>query len=165
MIGAVCAAAAAPVAATIAVGALVGAGIAFGTAAASTYIQDGKVDWETVGICTGVGVAVGALASGVSYKITALIKSKAQIAKAINNISENTKHHILQDKHQWSQLGNNSWKTVSKAIEHTLNKGTVATYKAGNQIVTATYKGKTVQVVVRTMDKVVRIVDAWIKII
>ncbi len=51
----------------------VGAGIAAGTAAASTYIQDGEVDWETVGICAGVGGAVGALASGVAYGITSAI--------------------------------------------------------------------------------------------
>jgi len=54
----VCAVVAAPVVATIAVGAVVGAGIAVGTAAASTYIQDGKVDWEAVGICAGVGVII-----------------------------------------------------------------------------------------------------------
>jgi len=58
VIGVVCAVVAAPVVATIAVGAVVGAGIAVGTAAASTYIQDGKVDWEAVGICAGVGVII-----------------------------------------------------------------------------------------------------------
>lgn len=56
-----------PVGAVIAVGALIGAGAAATTAAVSTYVQDGKVDWETVGICTGVGAAVGALGSAIGY--------------------------------------------------------------------------------------------------
>ena len=73
VIGVVCAVAAAPVVATVAVGALVGAGIATGTAAISTYQQDGKVDWETVGICAGVGAAVGAITSGVAYGITSAV--------------------------------------------------------------------------------------------
>ena len=75
VIGVVCAVAAAPIVATVAVGALVGAGIAAGTAAISTYQQDGKVDWETVGICAGVGLAVGAISSYAAYKMTAAIKS------------------------------------------------------------------------------------------
>lgn len=73
VIGVVCAVAAAPVVATVAVGALVGAGIATGTGTISTYQQDGKVDWETVGICAGVGAAVGAIASGVAYGITSAV--------------------------------------------------------------------------------------------
>lgn len=163
VIGVVCAVAAAPVVATVAVGALVGAGIATGTAAISTYQQDGKVDWETVGICAGVGTAVGALASGVAYGVTSLIKSATQVSNALKNVESNRRTHILQDKHGWSTLGDNTWDTASEAIKHTLKNGSVASYQAGNQIVTATYKGQTVQVVVREVDKVLRIVDAWIK--
>ncbi|MBQ8614994.1 MAG: hypothetical protein IJ415_00265 [Clostridia bacterium] len=117
VIGVVCAVAAAPVVATVAVGALVGAGIAAGTAAISTYQQDGKVDWETVGICAGVGGAVGALASGVAYGITSAItggsgatmtgtekvskgtgyKSFDAFKKANGNAGENQAwHHIVE---------------------------------------------------------------------
>ena len=163
VIGVVCAVAAAPVVATVAVGALVGAGIAAGTAAASTYIQDGQIDWETVGICAGVGTAVGALTSGISYGITSLIKSAIQVSNALKSVESNRRIHILQDKHGWSTLGDNTWNTASEAIKYTLKNGSVASYQASNQIVTATYKGQTVQVVVREVDKVLRIVDAWIK--
>ncbi len=63
--------------ATIAVGAVAGAAIAGSTAAASTAQQNnGKVDWETVGLCVGVGAAVGALASGISYGVTNKVLSK-----------------------------------------------------------------------------------------
>ena len=163
VIGVVCAVAAAPVVATVAVGALVGAGIAAGTAALSTYQQDGEVDWETVGICAGVGSAIGAVSSAAAYGVTSLIKSATQISNAIKNVESNRRTHILQDKHGWKTIGNNTWETASKAIKHTLKNGSVASYKAGNEIITASYKGKTVQVVVREVNKVLQIVNAWIK--
>ena len=118
VIGVVCAVAAAPVVATVAVGALVGAGIAVGTAAYSTYQQDGKVDWETVGICAGVGAAVGAVSSYAAYKITTAIKSmfpkanpsnnvksfdsyngfKKEYGKASDYISDGEWHHIVEQQ-------------------------------------------------------------------
>lgn len=73
VIGVVAGVLAAPILPVIATGALIGAGIAAGTAMASTYQQDGKIDWETVGICAGVGGAVGALAAGVGYEIGSAI--------------------------------------------------------------------------------------------
>lgn len=118
VIGVVCAVAAAPVVATVAVGALVGAGIATGTAAISTYQQDGEVDWETVGICAGVGAAVGAISSYTAYKITSLIKSlfpkanpstnvksfnsydafKKNYGKASDYIPDGEWHHIVEQQ-------------------------------------------------------------------
>ncbi len=94
VIGVVCAVAAAPVVATVAVGALVGAGIAAGTAAISTYQQDGKVDWETVGICAGVGGAVGALASGVAYGITNAITGGAGVTNQGFESFDKLKNHL-----------------------------------------------------------------------
>lgn len=94
VIGVVCAVAAAPVVATVAVGALVGAGIATGTAAISTYQQDGKVDWETVGICAGVGTAVGALASGVAYGITSAITGGSSVTNQGFESFDKLKNHL-----------------------------------------------------------------------
>lgn len=165
VIGVVAGVMAAPVLPVIAAGALVGAGIAAGTAMISTHQQDGKIDWETVGICAGVGAAVGAIVSGAAYGITTLIKSATQVSSALKNIETNRRTHILQDKHGWSNLGDNTWDTVSSAIKHTLKNGSVSSYQAGNEIITATYKGQTVQVVVREVDKALRIVDAWIKLL
>lgn len=122
VIGVVAGVMAAPVLPVIAAGALVGAGIAAGTAMISTHQQDGKIDWETVGICAGVGAAVGAIVSGASYGITTLIKSATQVSSALKNIETNRRTHILQDKHGWSNLGDNTWDTVSSAIKHTLKK-------------------------------------------
>ena len=67
--------------------------------------------------------------------------------------------------HGWSTIGNNTWDTASEAIKYTLKNGSVASYQAGNEIVTAIYKGQTIQVVVREVDKVLRIVDAWVKLL
>ena len=78
-IGVVCAATGVGLVATIAIGAVAGAAIAAGTAAASTAQQDGKVDWETVGICAGVGGVVGAVVSGAAYGVT---KAAMKIAGA-----------------------------------------------------------------------------------
>lgn len=50
-----CAATGVGLVATIALGAVAGAAIASTTAVASTIQQDGKIDWETVGVCAGVG--------------------------------------------------------------------------------------------------------------
>ena len=94
VIGVVCAVAAAPVVATVAVGALVGAGIATGTAAISTYQQDGKVDWETVGICAGVGTAVGALTSGVAYGITSAITGGSSVTNQGFESFDKLKNHL-----------------------------------------------------------------------
>ena len=88
-----------------------------------------------------------------------------QISNAIKNVDANKRTHILQDKHEWSRIGDNTWDTASEAIKHTLKNGSASAYKAGNEIVTATYKGQTVQVVVRKADNVLRIVDAWIKLL
>lgn len=118
VIGVVCAVAAAPVVATVAVGALVGAGIAAGTAAISTHQQDGKVDWETVGICAGVGTAVGAVSAYAAYKMTSAIKSlfpkanpstnvksfdtydafKKEYGKASDYIPDGEWHHIVEQQ-------------------------------------------------------------------
>ena len=149
VIGVVCAVAAAPVVATVAVGALVGAGIATGTAAISTYQQDGKVDWETVGICAGVGAAVGAISSYSAYKITSAIKSlfpkanpssnvksfdtydafKKEYGKASDYVPDGEWHHIVEQ--QTVTKGINAGSTVynsqntvaiSKNLHHEISK-------------------------------------------
>lgn len=149
VIGVVCAVAAAPVVATVAVGALVGAGIATGTAAISTYQQDGKVDWETVGICAGVGAAVGAVSSYAAYKITSAIKSmfpkakpstevksfdtydafKKEYGKASDYVPDGEWHHIVEQ--QTVTKGINAGSTVynsqntvpiSKNLHHEISK-------------------------------------------
>ena len=149
VIGVVCAVAAAPVVATVAVGALVGAGIAAGTAAASTYIQDGQVDWEAVGICAGVGTAVGAISSYFAYKITSAIKSlfpkanpssnvksfdtydafKKEFGKASDYVPDGEWHHIVEQ--QTVTKGINAGSTVynsqntvpiSKNLHHKISR-------------------------------------------
>lgn len=149
VIGAVCAVAAAPVVAAVAVGALAGAGIAAATTIVSTKEQDGKVDWETVGICTGVGAAVGAIASGVAYKITAAIKSmfpkanpsaevksfdtynafKKEYGKASDYVSDGEWHHIVEQQTVDKGINTgtsvyNSQNTVaiSKDLHHEITK-------------------------------------------
>ncbi len=87
----------------------------------------------------------------------------AQVLNAIQNIIPNTINHIMQSKHAWNLIGNNTWASASKAIEYVLSKGSSAAYTAGHTIYTATYNGKTVQVVVRFIDGALRIVDAWVK--
>ena len=118
VIGVVAGALAAPVLPVIAAGALVGAGISAGTAIASTYQQDGKVDWETVGICAGVGCAVGAISSFLGYKAGQLIRKmfpksnpstnvksfdtysqfKKEYGKASNYIKDGEWHHIVEQQ-------------------------------------------------------------------
>ena len=149
VIGAVCAIAAAPVVATVAVGALVGTGIATGTAAISTYQQDGKVDWETVGICAGVGTAVGAVSSYATYKITSAIKSlfpkanpssnvksfdtydafKKEYGKASDYIPDGQWHHIVEQQTVTKGINAgtsvyNSQNTVaiSQSLHHEISK-------------------------------------------
>ena len=86
VIGVVAGVMAAPVLPVIAAGALVGAGIAAGTAMISTHQQDGKIDWETVGICAGVGAAVGAISSFLGYKAGQLIRKMFPKANPSNNV-------------------------------------------------------------------------------
>ena len=105
------------------------------------------------------------MTSGVAYGVTTLIKSLTQVSNAIQNVDINKQNHILQKKHGWENVGKNDWGTASEAIKYTLKNGSAEAYKAGNEIVSATYKGQTVQVVVRTVDKVLKIVDAWVKLL
>ena len=86
VVGVVAGVMAAPILPVIATGALIGAGIAAGTSMLSTYQQDGKVDWETVGICTGVGAAVGAIASFLGYKAGQLIRKMFPKANPSSNV-------------------------------------------------------------------------------
>jgi hypothetical protein len=91
----------------------------------------------------------------------------AAITNALQNIIPNTINHIMQSKHAWNLIGNNTWASVSRAIKYVLTKGSSTSYTAGNTIYTAVYtavyNGKTVQVVTRLADGVLRIVDAWVK--
>lgn len=90
-IGVICAATGVGLIATVAMGAVAGAAIASGTAMASTKQQDGKVDWETVGVCAGVGAAVGALASGVAYGITNAVTGGSTITGSQKVVSGSQK--------------------------------------------------------------------------
>ena len=137
---------------------MLGAGIAAGTAAISTYQQDGKVDWETVGICAGVGTAVGAVSSYAAYKITSAIKSlfpkanpstnvkrfdtydafKKEYGKASDYIPDGEWHHIVEQ--QTVTKGINAGSTVynsqntvaiSKNLHHKVSGYYSSLYKNG----------------------------------
>ena len=86
VVGVVAGVMAAPILPVIATGALIGAGIAAGTSMLSPYQQDGKIDLETVGICTGVGAAVGAIASFLGYKAGQLIRKMFPKANPSSNV-------------------------------------------------------------------------------
>lgn len=149
----------ATMAGVVATGAVAGAitgGIAGG---GISYEETGKVQFWAVLAGVAGGAAIGATTGLGVYKAAAALK----ISKALKGVDANKKHHILQSKHNWNKVGNGSWNDTSKAIDYTLKNGTSAAYKTGGQqIVSATYKGETVQVVTKIIDKVLRIVDAWV---
>ena len=153
VIGAVCAATGVGLIATVAAGAVAGAAIAASTAAASTYQQDGKVDWETVGICAGTGGVVGAVASGVAYGVTKVamkiaganasgpsknVKSystyksfKQDYGKASDYIHDGEWHHIVEQ-----QTINNGSNAASNIYS---SKNTVAISKNLHQKISGYY--------------------------
>ena len=166
-VGVVGAIVAAPVVAVVAVGAVVGAVGLGASAAISTSITDGEVDWQAVLDCVGVGAVAGGVIAGLSYGATKLIMTvaeRAKVAKSIENIEPNRQNHILQQKHNWDKIGSKKWdKNVKEAIKYTVNHGTEASYKDGvASILTATYQDQKVQVVVKIVDGILKIVDAWI---
>ncbi len=151
VIGAVCAATGVGLIATVAAGAVAGAAIAASTAAASTYQQDGKVDWETVGICAGTGGVVGAVASGVAYGVTKVamkiaganasgpsknVKSystyksfKQDYGKASDYIHDGEWHHIVEQQtiNNGSNAASNIYSSkntvaISKNLHHEISK-------------------------------------------
>ena len=137
VIGVVCAVAAAPVVATVAIGALVGAGIAAGTAAISTYQQDGKVDWETVGICTGVGGAVGALSAYAGYKITNAIKSLFPKANPSANVKSFDSYNAFKNEYGKASeyINNGEWHHIveQQTVEKGIN-GASSVYNSQNTV-------------------------------
>ena len=157
--------------ATILIGAAVGATVGAGTGAHESYKATGEVQAGAVFAGMGVGAAAGAvtgaavgLAKKGIAKVASMLKSKSKISSMIKAVDANKKNHILQAKHGWNQIGNGKWSSVKKAITHTLNKGTVSAYKESTQLVTAVYKGKTVQVHIRLVDGIMKIVNAWVVI-
>lgn len=158
VIGVVAGVLAAPVLPVIAAGALAGAGIATATAMASTYQQDGKVDWETVGICAGVGCAVGAVSSFLGYKAGQLIRKmfpnantstevksfdtyssfKKEYGKASDYIEDGEWHHIVEQQTVEKGINTgtsvyNSQNTVaiSKNLHHKISGYYSSLYKNG----------------------------------
>jgi len=107
--------------------------------------------------------AVMAKMPSIILWILGLGSGSSDIANALRNIIPNTINHIMQSKHAWKLIGNNTWNSASKAIEHVLKHGSAANHVAGNRIHTATYNGQTVQVVTRIINGTLRIVDAWVK--
>jgi len=147
--------------AVVAAGAIAG-GITGGVAGGViSYTETGQVQFWAVLAGVAGGAIIGAVTGLCVYHATAALK----ITKALKAVDANKINHIMQSKHAWERLGDATLKSVSKAIDYTLANGTSAAYEAGNTIVTATYNGQTVQVVTRIVDDVLRIVDAWIKII
>lgn len=161
VIGAVCAATGVGLIATVAAGAVAGAAIAASTAAASTYQQDGKVDWETVGICAGTGGVVGAVASGVAYGVTKVamkiaganasgpsknVKSystyksfKQDYGKASDYIHDGEWHHIVEQQtiNNGSNTASNIYSSkntvaISKNLHHKISGYYSSLYKNGH---------------------------------
>ncbi len=124
-----------------------------------SYQETGDVQLLAVLCGAGAGAALGALCGLCVTKAQAIATAK----KAIRNVELNRRNHILQSKHLWNKVSNGKWSGVSNVIQKVLTSGTVATYGGGSQIVTATVKGQTVQVVIKVIDGVMRIVDAWVK--
>jgi RHS repeat-associated protein len=96
--------------------------------------------------------------------------SEATSTKAVDNINENSQHHILQDKHNWSKLvpdpeDPNNWGKVAAIISTVLSNGTEEKYKTVEGVFIKTYEiaGEIVQVAYRVVDGVVKIADAWVR--
>ena len=93
-VGVVGAIVAAPVVAVVAVGAVVGAVGLGASAAISTSINEGQVDWQAVGDCALVGGVAGGIISGASYgatKAVQAIAAKSSAGKAVEKklVSDN----------------------------------------------------------------------------
>lgn len=152
------------------------------TAAVSTYISEGAIDWESVGCYAIGGAVIGGVTSAVSYGVTTAIKSAItktctskpigadsgeleKIAKnSIKSCDLNKQSHILQSKHAWTTVCDGKWDNVSKIIQKTIVDGNAAecTNTAGNIIFTLPYNGQTISVTTRIVDGVLKIVDAWV---
>lgn len=137
VIGVVCGALAAPVLPVIAAGALVGAGLAAGTAMISTYQQDGKIDWETVGICAGVGCAVGAVSSFLGYKAGQLIRKMFPKAKASTEVKSFDTYSQFKNEYGKASeyIKDGEWHHIveQQTVEKGINTGT-SVYNSQNTV-------------------------------
>ena len=145
--------------AVIAAGAIAGGVTGAVSGGVISHQETGKVSLVAV-LCGAVGGAgLGALCGLFVTKAQAIAAAK----KAIKNVELNRQNHILQSKHLWNKVCNGKWSGVKNVIQKVLTSGNVAAYGGGAQIVTATVKGQTVQVVIKVINGVMRIVDAWVK--
>ena len=96
--------------------------------------------------------------------------SGTSVSQATNDIDDNRKHHITQEKHNWNKLvpnpnDPNNWGKIAALISTVLANGSeekykgiegvfIKTYQIGNQIVEVTY---------RIIDGIINISDAWVK--
>ena len=124
VIGVVGAIIAAPIIPVIVVGTAAGAGIAAATAINSTAAQNnGNVDWETVGICAGVGAAVGAISSALAYKITSAIKTLFPKANPSTNVKSFDSYNAFKNEYgkASSYINNGEWHHIVE--QQTVTKG------------------------------------------
>lgn len=93
-----------------------------------------------------------------------LTTTSGVVRNTVNNINDNGKHHILQDKHNWNELvpDPNNWNKIAAIITLVMREGKEEPYKSvykknlniAGEIVEGTY--------VKIGD-IIKISDAWIK--
>lgn len=82
---------------------------------------------------------------------------------AVYNVIPNTINNIMQEKHSWGLLGKFNWDSVKDVILYVLDYGTYSINYAGNYIYIATYLNQTIVVTIRVVNRIIRLIDAYVK--
>jgi hypothetical protein len=90
------------------------------------------------------------------------------IENAIDSLSENDRHHILKDKHNWNKFvpdpqDPNNWHKIATIISTVLANGAEQLYKNGPAYIRSLdIDGRIVEVTYRIIDGIIRISNAWV---
>lgn len=117
------------------------------------------------------GTLVGAIALAASMQGDGNTQVKSETKEieyknALNSLSDNNKHHILQEKHAWDKVVNdpNSWDEVSDVLNQVLKYGTESPYHDTKNILKKVYNINGSDVLVKYLyrDGKLIISDAWV---
>ena len=102
-----------------------------------------------------------AIIAGAGYTAS---QWESDVISAIQNISQNTQTHILQEHHVWNRLfgSNVTWEKVSSVLQKVLLYGELSDYK-GYSTKIMEIDGQIVEVEYNIVDGVLKIVNAWIQ--
>ena len=80
----------------------------------------------------------------------------------LSRLEANRINHILLPHHNWRMIGATQWKDVQRAIIYVLCNGASKPYKADSRLIYARYRGHIIEIQIKIVNGIIKIVDGWV---